>query len=410
MALRVGVVTGNFLPTTGGTWTFSSTLRDALENADSQHEFVILDAAVSVEATNAFTPTHGLGLLSRSRVSAVKKKTVSLGRRLTPQSVRRIITRVRRSDQDIQRLQERLERERIDLVWFIHPFGKPLSTPYIATVWDLEHRKQPYFPEVSYTGWTWSAREKLYSTVLPRASLIITGTQAGKEEVTRYYNVNPDNVAIIPFPAPRGAPQAPSAAKLGIMQKFGIKGDFVIFPAQFWPHKNHANLLRALAIFRDDQDLNLNLILTGGDHGKNLHHVSKMIKDLNLSDRVMMLGFVSREDLEALYLASIALVYPSYFGPDNLPPLEAFALGCPVIAANVRGAEEQLRDAALLFNPSDPSDIAEKISEVYKTPELRARMVSKGRDIVMERTPEAYIAAVCSFVDKFEAIRRCWPA
>jgi hypothetical protein len=60
------------------------------------------------------------------------------------------------------------------------PRTEPLSVPYIASVWDLEHRKQPYFPEVSTTGWTWSARENVYNALLPRASMVITGTQAGK--------------------------------------------------------------------------------------------------------------------------------------------------------------------------------------------------------------------------------------
>jgi hypothetical protein len=68
------------------------------------------------------------------------------------------------------------------------------------TVWDLEHRKQPYFPEVSVTGWTWEEREQIYRAVLPRASFIITGTQVGRDEIVHYYGVNPNNVRVVPFP------------------------------------------------------------------------------------------------------------------------------------------------------------------------------------------------------------------
>jgi len=93
-----------------------------------------------------------------------------------------------------------------------------------------------------------------------------------------------------------------------------------------------------------------------------------------------------------LYKASIALVFPSYFGPDNFPPLEAFALGVPVVAANVSGAEEQIGQAALLFDPSDPSDIASKIKDLCHKPGLRTQMIAKGREIAKVRTPEAYIA------------------
>lgn len=380
MGLRVGVVTGNHEPGAGGAWTFSAALAGALQTTQSPHAFLVLDDIL--EGGGSKRPASG-------RLRRL------LGQRL--------------NDENINPLEALVESERIDLVWLMKPWSEPLSVPYIATVWDLEHRKQPYFPEVSTTGWTWSAREKVYNALLPRASMIITGTQAGKEEVLRYYHVNPANVMVIPFPAPAGALMVPSLDVAGIKEKYRLNGDFLLYPAQFWPHKNHVNLLRALSILRNENNLDLNLVLTGSDKG-NQDHVMRQVVELGLSDRVFVTGFVPREDLNALYWASIALVFPSYFGPDNFPPLEAFALGVPVVAANVPGAEEQIGQAALLFDPSDPSDIAAKIQDVYRKPGLRAQMISKGNEIAKARTPEAYISTICSFLDRFEAIRRCWGA
>jgi hypothetical protein len=162
-------------------------------------------------------------------------------------------------DENINRLEALIASEQIDLVWSMVPWTEPLSVRYIASVWDLEHRKQPYFPEVSTTGWTWSARENVYNALLPRASMVITGTQAGKEEVLRYYHVNPANVMVIPFPAPDGALMIPSVDSAGIKAKCGLGGDFLLYPAQFWPHKNHINLLRALRTLRYQHDLDLSL-------------------------------------------------------------------------------------------------------------------------------------------------------
>src|SRR5207249_1118380 len=79
----------------------------------------------------------------------------------------------------------------IDLVWFLHPANVPVPVPYLATVWDLQHRRQPFFPEVSTTGWTWEAREVAYRSSLPRAARIITGTKAGKDEIVAFYGVSP---------------------------------------------------------------------------------------------------------------------------------------------------------------------------------------------------------------------------
>src|SRR5256885_13294906 len=60
------------------------------------------------------------------------------------------------------------------------------------------------------------------------------------------------------------------------------------------------------------------------------------------ADQVEIRDFAARDEVLALYRTAAALVFPTFFGPDNLPPLEAFAAGCPVLASRVEGADEQL--------------------------------------------------------------------
>ncbi|MGH6849420.1 MAG: glycosyltransferase family 4 protein [Methylocella sp.] len=407
MGLRVGVVLGNHEPGAGGAWTYSAMLTAALKIAQFSHTFLVLDGILADHELKQPVADYRPPLFWRrlfrttaNKAIAPARKSIGLARYdttdMTPQN-----------DENINCLEAIARSERINLVWLMEPWSEPLTVPYIATVWDLEHRKQPYFPEVSTTGWTWSARENVYNALLPRASMIITGTQTGKEEVVRYYHVNPANVMIIPLPAPAGAWMGQPLDAAGIKEKYRLNGDFLLYPAQFWPHKNHVNLLRALRLLRNRTDLDLSLVLTGSDKG-NRDYVMQHVVELGLGDRVFVPGFVPREDLDALYQASTALVFPSYFGPDNFPPLEAFALNCPVIAANVPGAREQMGEAALLFDPSDPSDIAAKIEFLCREPGLRPQLIRDGNEIAKRRTAHAYIATLCSFLDRFEAIRRCW--
>jgi len=98
----------------------------------------------------------------------------------------------------------------------------------------------------------------------------------------------------------------------------------------------------------------------------------------------------------------------SYFGPENLPPLEAFALGCPVIAANVSGATEQLGDAALLVDPSRPETIADAIQSVNTDPAMREKLVTRGRVRAQSWTAADFVRGVFSILDEFEMVRRCW--
>jgi glycosyltransferase involved in cell wall biosynthesis len=111
----------------------------------------------------------------------------------------------------------------------------------------------------------------------------------------------------------------------------------------------------------------------------------------------------------ALYRQALALTYVSWCGPENLPPLEAFALGCPVIATRIPGAEEQLGDAALLCEPGDPASISQTIASVHADAELRARLVDAGRVRARRFSPADYVAGALKFLDEFSTVRRCWP-
>lgn len=408
MPLRVGVIgggAGGGDASTGGGWTFTSLLREALQDFPTAHQFILLDDIVGRQASEkkggAFQP-----LAAAKAIRQFAGEAVEAGRAGGPAALARSLNALRRRGPRPQPMEAAIEAARPDIIWFMSPPGFPAPVPYIATVWDLEHRKQPYFPEVSVTGWVWAAREEAYRSVLPRASYVISGAEAGKAEIARFYGVDPKNIKVIPFPAPPDLRPA-AAGATPLAQEIDGKGDFLFYPAQHWPHKNHANLLQALDILRAKHGVRLNLALTGSDKG-NRDHVRRIVGELGLEDQVFDLGFVSREELTALYLKAFALVFPSFFGPDNIPPLEAFTLGCPVVAANVPGADEQLGRAALLFNPCDPADIAASIMRLKEDEECRRRLIGEGKKIASERTPQAYLAKLCELLDEFEPIRRCW--
>jgi glycosyltransferase involved in cell wall biosynthesis len=386
-------------PTVGGAWTLATALTSSLKNTRTEHEYVFLDQILQAD-----DPSDSQRALSHPILRRAYDEAVRIARKIV---TRRVRAKLPLRKTYIERLKDAIDQHDLDIIWFIGLSASPIAVPFIATVLDLEHRKQPYFPEVSVTGWTWDERERAYRAVLPRASFIITGTQVGKEEIVHYYGVNPNNVKVVPFPVP---PRESGEARLDfrvLLKKYRIDGDFLLYPAQFWPHKNHVNLLKALDIIVRRLGLRLNLVFTGSDKG-NRQHVQEKILELELSDQVFDLGFVSRKELNALYEGALALVFPSFFGPDNIPPLEAFALQCPVLASRIAGAEEQLSGAALLFDPTNPADIADKILAIRSDPGLRKKLTTEGRQIAQSRSPQRYIAQIDEILTGFAAIRECW--
>jgi glycosyltransferase involved in cell wall biosynthesis len=278
--------------------------------------------------------------------------------------------------------------------------------PFAAVIWDLQHRNNPWFPEVSSRG-EWEGREKNYASLTRRASLLFTGTRRGRREIMRYYQISPDRIKILPFAAPSYVSEMalmPFDAK--VLERLGVNGDYLYYPAQFWPHKNHVAVLEACKLVRERTGRDFKVVFSGSEKG-NMAYVRDHARQLGLEHVVLFLGFVERAELVQLYRGAFCLVYATFCGPDNLPPLEAFALGCPVVASDVPGAKEQLGEAALLFSPSDYEDIAQKITRLFGD-SVRAGLVQAGRARVRDLNWDAYAEKMIEALDEFSMIRRAW--
>lgn len=389
--MRVGILLGNFDPTAGGGHTFQAEVFNALlaVGAKSRHSFVFL-----------CHPDRAGKLPPKPLPNA---EFVALDIEAAPQPA--TLFRRGKPPPRVRSLDEQLQAAGIEFVWQLGAPGQVVEIPYMVVVWDLQHRLQPWFPEVSGNG-NWQHRDTIYNAVLGRAAAVIVGTEVGKAEVERFFRVDPSRILIMPHPTPRFA-DADLAAKRPIREKYGIAGDYLFYPAQFWAHKNHVNLLLALELLQKRFEKPLSVAFVGADHG-NLAHVKATTERLGLTGRVHFLGFVPRQDLIDLYRQAFALSYVTFFGPENLPPLEAFALGCPVIASEVSGAREQLGDAVLFVDPASPEQIAEAVMRLEGEKGLRSNLIDAGEKIAAARTPQGFVADALAFLDRFEAVRRCW--
>lgn len=257
-----------------------------------------------------------------------------------------------------------------------------VTVPYISTIYDLEHRKHPNFPEVSKKG-TWWSREHYYRLLTATAKFILVDSPTGKDDVINYYAMSPEKIIVLPYLPPNYLrPDLSKDEAVLILKKFDLPEQFIFYPAQFWPHKNHLNLVKAMAILRQ-RGIKIAVAFCGskkdewGEYGK----VMRFVKDNNLDDSVFYLGYVDNDQISALYVLAQAMVMPTFFGPTNIPVLEAWKMGCPVLYSNIPGCADQLGDAGLLFNPTDPVDIADKIEVILKSDDsFRDGLIKKGKE------------------------------
>ena len=394
--MHIGAVVAGFDPQSGGGFTFEREILGALisQAATSTHRFTILcqrDAESQLRQAVA-----GTGI----QVAIVLKRGNRIGNMLL-----RELEVVRAHWRWPSALDCVATEQGIQYLWFLSAQPQRTDLPYMTVVWDLQHRATPWFPEISARG-KWDSREAAHRAFLQRATKIITGTEVGRAQLHSFYQIPDENILKLPHPTPSYVMDQESWTG-EVPTKFGLRSPFVLYPAQFWPHKNHANLVFAIAALRR-QGLDVSLALPGSDQG-NRNHVADLAAREGVADLIKFLGFVDRRELVSLYRGALALVYVSWCGPENLPPLEAFALGCPVIASRIPGADEQLGDAALFCEPGDPQSIADAIAKLYREPSTRLRLKEAGRSRSTRFTPNDYVSGVFEALDQFSSVRRCWP-
>jgi glycosyltransferase involved in cell wall biosynthesis len=395
--MHVAAVIAGFDPQSGGGYTFEQEILEALKRAagSSEHRFTILCPPSSEVALSKAVAGSSL------KVAAVPRRTGRLAA-MAFREVESVRAHWRRKS-DIDRVAEGLG---VEFVWFLTAQPERTDIPYMTVVWDLQHRATPWFPEMSSNG-IWDGRDAVHRWFLQRASRIITGTQVGRDQLVQFFQIPADNILTLAHPTPSYVFCEPKEASASAIEKLGLKPPYVLYPAQFWPHKNHVNLLRAIADLKRRGEM-VSLALVGSDKG-NQRFVADVAAREGISEQVHFLGFVERDVLIALYRHALALTYVSWCGPENLPPLEAFALGCPVIATRIPGAEEQLAEAALLCEPGNPRSISDAILKLRSDTSFRQRMIDAGHIRAKKTSPDGYVAGVLKCLDEFAAIRCCWP-
>ena len=188
----------------------------------------------------------------------------------------------------------------------------PFNLPYIFTVWDVQHKTIPQYPEVG------SFLQKLtgpnFKSNFNRAKYILFGNKSSYKIASKFYKFTKKKIFFNCHPTPSWALTEKSFKINSFFKKKKIKNYF-IYPANFWMHKNHLNLLKGFSIFQISKKKKYQLILVGDVKDKKLYHqIKTFIKKNNNLKNVKILGHVSREQLLSLYDNCIGLIYLSVSG------------------------------------------------------------------------------------------------
>ncbi|MDD4082339.1 MAG: glycosyltransferase family 1 protein [Sphaerochaetaceae bacterium] len=388
--MRIGIFLNNSsIPSAGGAFTQREAIIESLSQADTNHEFFYFFYGQN--------PTNG-GL--KNCVSLKGKKIGWLLKQMY------YFTGFNFFKKFIP-LNKALEKNKIDLLYFLEPNYQLVLVPYIASVWDIAHLHVPFFPEM-YKNNEWEKREVMYQNHLRKASFVVATTDAARVDISKQYVVPVEKVRAITTPiADVFFKEAKKVSAPKILAKYNLPKDFFVYPAQFWPHKNHYQILEALKIINNVHKKKMHVVLVGSNKG-NLNYLKSVAKKMGVEEQVHFLGFVPTEVLIELYKNATASLYMTFVDAEGLPPAESFVMGCPVIAAKIPCLVDQLKDAALLVDPLNSNDLANAMYSLGKDNKLRLKLINNGNKISKKLRKEVFAKEIIALFEEFANYKKRW--
>jgi glycosyltransferase involved in cell wall biosynthesis len=254
--------------------------------------------------------------------------------------------------------------------FIVPPF---LKCKAVTTIPDIAYE---HFPEL-FPRHQVALLKMLVRESARKADHIITVSEHSKRDIVETYGVDPDKITVTYEGAgSEFVPLERGKARQEVAQKYGIRKPFILYVGRLQARKNLARLVESYARVRK-AGFDHQLVFVGKQDSL-FQQVTARIRELEMQEDVVQLGYVQGEDLPRLYNAAEVFIYPSLYEGFGLPVLEAMACGTPVITTQGSSLAEVARDACLLVDPLDEASIASQLQSILADPRLRERLSQAG--------------------------------
>lgn len=264
-----------------------------------------------------------------------------------------------------------------DLTWFPH-FSVPIgyTRPFVVTVHDLTISKFPGNKKSSLLH-----RFAYYATLknaLWRSRHIFSVSEHTKKDIIHDEHINPSKITVA-YNAVGNEYFNYTPDSCVDLSLLGIKKPFFFYAGNWREHKNIVGLIKAFHLFIKNTNAEVYLVVSGKSdplYPEFLQYRSKH----HLEKNVILPGLVSEKILKELYVNAMAFVFPSLYEGFGLPPLEAMAMGTPVIASSASCIPEVCGDAALYFAPYNIESMEQAMNKIFYDPMIQKNLIDKGKE------------------------------
>lgn len=249
---------------------------------------------------------------------------------------------------------------------------KKSSHKNVIVIHDVMTKACPQFFTTYY--------KKYMSVVVPqaikRADEIVTVSQSAKNDIVKYYGVQPDKITVTQlWTDEKYKPLTLNHVQIDqIKKKFNLPENFILFVGALEERKNITGTLKISDILKS-RHIDIKIVLIG-NRGFGFDRFEDEI--IKRKDRVLLIDYVPEQDLPFIYNLAKIFLFPSFYEGFGLPPIEAMKCGLPVLAGKNSSLIEVVADGGLMFDSEDYDSFASSVIELLKDKEFYGSMKAKA--------------------------------
>ncbi len=251
----------------------------------------------------------------------------------------------------------------------------------IVTIFDISYIAHPeWFPKRNL-----AALKMLTGPTVNRADIILTGSEATKNEILKYYDIDGSKIFVTNLGVEekflkldlKSDDEAINKLKL----KHNIKGKIVLFVGLIMNRRNVPVLMESISNIIKKTGEEINLVIIGKNHSYPYFDIDEMAEKYDIKNYLRWIQYTDDEEIFNFYKAADIFMCSSLYEGFNITPLEAMFCGAPVICSNMSSLPEVVGDAAyMLDDPRDPIEMEKAITDVLSDKDLQSKLSQRGKD------------------------------
>jgi len=298
------------------------------------------------------------------------------------------------SDSRARQVERVLREHRIDAMFGCWTeFGPRFRVPLLGWITDFNHIRRPGTRPAADAR----HRDELFMRMAANCSRVVVSSEDARRDFVQFAPSYAHKARVLRFVA-NVPEELYDRDPRGMCEEYDLPERFFYLPNQFWPHKNHALVVEALALLKEHPEITV--VCTGNPANNNrdpllFAELLARVSRLGLRDRFIVLGWVPHSHILQLMRQSVAVLQPSLFEGWSTTVEETKSIGKSIVISDIPVHREQAPPSALFFDPADADELAQRLVEMNET---RA----PGPDEALEaQAREAFPARALAYAETF---------